>query len=76
MEMYVYAIYDRVAGQFGAPMLAQNEATAHRAFNNSVASSPFSGDIDLYHLGSFNGETGVISALEKPEFIAHFEEAK
>lgn len=73
MNYTLFAVYDRVAGAYGAPQIAINEATAIRSFKQQAKNSPFNTDLELYSLGTFNGESGLISATS-PVFLARYSE--
>lgn len=73
MNYVIYAVYDRVAGAFSAPQLAINDATAIRSFKQQAKNSPFNTDLELYSLGTFNGESGIITA-NAPSFLARYSE--
>lgn len=67
----LYSVYDKVAGIYNPPFVAENDETAIRAFNNAMTKNPFSNDMALYKLGSFNDDMdGVITAI-KPDFICN-----
>lgn len=68
----LYVIYDRVAEQYAEPKTFINEGCAVRWFNGVLSQSKFEpADFDLYCVGDFDSDTGVISALEKPSFVMH-----
>ena len=70
----VFCIYDRVAGVYNPPFVAENEATAKRSFDSALSKSPFANDMSLYYLGTYNDDTdGTIEAC-KPVFVCNFEE--
>lgn len=70
----LYCVYDNVAGVYNPPFVAENEASAKRAFDNAMTKNPFAKDMALYALGNFNDDTdGSISAI-KPEFVCNFAE--
>lgn len=74
MLIELYSIYDRVAGLYGQPLFAVNRQTAERQFNYTMSQAQMvAGDCDLYYLGKFDNQTGVIEVLEKPEFVCHSE---
>lgn len=69
----LYCVYDKVAGVYNAPFVAENDETAIRAFNHAMSNSPFSQDMSLYRLGVFHDDSdGSISALDKPDFICNY----
>lgn len=67
----LYAIYDKVAERYGAPTPHINEAVAIRWFKASVANNSMAEptDFELYRIGSFNFELGVLVGTPKPEFV-------
>lgn len=74
MQYSVYSIRDRVTGLYSEPFYSVNKQSALRNFNYLMSNAKMvSSDCELYSIGSFNNETGVFSALEKPEFICNFE---
>lgn len=61
--MYLYTVYDSLAGQYHYPMTLQSDALAQRAFVGSVKESPMAdhpADYTLMRIGEFDPETGVI----------------
>lgn len=72
MKLEIYSMFDRVAGQFGSPFLQNNQAEAIRKFNYVVSQSPMvAGDLDLFLIGFFDIDTGVISPCSQPQFVCH-----
>lgn len=72
MKIRLYAIFDKVAGEFGKVEMFVKDALAQRWFTtlvNSPDGLPIKGDIDLYLLGEFDTQTGEISPCEKPLFL-------
>ena len=78
MEFGIYVVYDRVAGSYGEPFVAQKEALAVRRFQYTMANAPMvKDDCELYAIGLYDTELGVIKAYEKPVFVSRtIEEAK
>lgn len=72
MKRSIYAIHDALNG-FGSPFVDTNDATAKRNFsfavnnNNDMSFSP--SDYDLYKVGEFDHETGVLIPLSTPLLI-------
>ena len=59
--MYLYCIFDKVLGEYAAPVMASNDKVAKRWFNNAVSKSDYdAADFQLYKVGSFNVKTGGI----------------
>lgn len=74
--MNIYAVKDTKAGLFNAPFFQTNNVTALRTFalevnradpNNVLYNNPE--DFELYCLGEFDNETGVIKPESKPNII-------
>lgn len=71
-----FVIYDRVAGVYAEPFLANNVAAAQRKFNSFLSGAPMvADDCELYHIGDFDNITGVMTGFEKPVFICKYERA-
>lgn len=69
MLLFLYCIYDRVAGTYGDLFMAQKPELAVRKFRYVLQNSPMvAADCDLFEVGSFDTETGVITSLP-PKFI-------
>lgn len=71
----VYSIRDNKTA-FMQPMLDINDKAAIRNFKLAVANSPtgasmavYPEDFDLYRIGTFDNETGVVSPTTVPELI-------
>lgn len=58
--MELYSIKDTVVGTFGAPCACPNVDVAKRMVGYSYANQPFYRDCQLYHVGFFNEDTGII----------------
>lgn len=70
MNYQMYVIYDRVAGIHSEPFCAVNVGTAVRRFDYQMQNSQMvSSDCELYHVGTFDSEQGVINSFEKPVFV-------
>lgn len=75
MILYVYSIRDRLEG-FGRPFVCSSDAYAKRDFAAAVnadrGNSPLAfcpADYDLYRLGKFDNDSGMITMQELPEFV-------
>lgn len=67
--MKIYTIRDQVAQFFIAPYLAQNDGVAKRMFIGSLGDSwPHRSDFQLYRVGSFDPDTGLLSP-ESPSLV-------
>lgn len=78
MKKIYYAVYDRKAEMYAPPFLEVKDGTAIRAIQDAIASKdhPFAkhpADFSLHQLGTFDDETGVITANEKPVKLQEIE---
>lgn len=64
----LYAIKDTVTGEYGNPMPFLNEASAKRYFINNVCdeNKKIAGDLQLFYLGSYDTELGVVNINSIP----------
>lgn len=66
----VYSIFDRVAGTYSEPFLALKKELAIRKFRYLLQNSPMvASDCDLYLIGTFDSDSGLIVPVEKPVFL-------
>lgn len=71
--MKLYCIFDRVVGEYGEPFVSPKEALAVRRFNYVMQNAPMvSQDCQLYCLGEYNTESGVIVPNDRPLFVCNF----
>lgn len=78
MKYIIYAIFDRVAGLFGEPFYTVSDELAIRRFNYLMGSSPMvASDCDLFRVGSYDSESGLIAPVDsessKPVFVCRYE---
>ena len=67
---YLFCIFDRVSGLYGAPLVAVSQPVIIRQFDYLVSTRPVDGgDLELYSIGTFDPETGVVEAFPKPVFV-------
>lgn len=75
--MFLYSIYDRVAGQYSCPLMMDNDNIAKRQFPLICENEPrfkmFPEDLELYKVGAFDGNSGIITPCERPEFLCKYE---
>lgn len=65
--MRMYSIKDKIAKQFGPPVLARNDEVATRQFVNLVVENKISStDYALYFLADFNDEEGTLDQSKGP----------
>lgn len=67
----MYAVYDKAAKLFFTPTIDVNDETAMRGFEqmltvNNSAMQFRPDDYDLYQVGTFDPETGYVSAMVPP----------
>lgn len=70
----VFAIRDSKAEVFKTPFFQKSHGEAERTFQELVKDenslvSKYPEDFDLYHIGEYNDQTGVIDALETPNHM-------
>lgn len=59
----LFAIFDRVAGDFGPPFMAKNNGIAWRSYRQYLKDSPNTEDFQLYRLGSYEQSSGLITGI-------------
>lgn len=72
--MRIYSLLDRKLKEYGSLVLGNNDEAVKRAIkdgipgsNNVIAAHPE--DFDLYYLGDFDMESGLISACKVPILV-------
>lgn len=74
MNLILYAILDKVTGIYGDLFAAVNVAQAVRKFDYLMSNSPMvSKDCALYTIGSYDNSIGIVTPLEKPDFVKNYE---
>lgn len=74
MILEMFAIHDRMAGFYAPPFFMPAVGLARRAMLE-LASDPSTnigrhpGDFSLYHLGTFNDQTGVVEMNQSATFL-------
>lgn len=71
MKYILVSMYDRVAGTFAAPMAFVNRPCAQRWFRSVSKQSEYAmpTDFELYAVGEYDTNTGLIVSFDMPEFI-------
>ncbi|AXL15210.1 nonstructural protein [Microviridae sp.] len=73
MNKNLYSIYDQKTRVFDQPFLAENDATAQRMFERIQQSVPLMkehpSDFDLYYVGQFDSEDGLIKPTQTVQKI-------
>lgn len=67
--MKLYSVFDKVSKVFQFPCSVENDETAMRGFADLAGSYKYFSDLELYCVGSFNVETGVITPVEVPSLV-------
>lgn len=73
--MFIYALFDMKAGEFGQPMVSQNDGTAARVLRGLPQGSipmEHPGDFNLVCIGEMDMETGSVTPTQ-PRIIASLE---
>lgn len=58
----MYSVRDRLVG-FNAPFIMPNDEVAKRAFKQRIEKDPNAEDLELYKVGEFDDENGVITEV-------------
>lgn len=71
MRLQVFTVYDSKAEAYGQPTYAQAVGAAVRAFSSAANQEghdfqKFAGDFTLFHVGSFDQETGRFTLNDAP----------
>jgi len=66
MFLNLYSIYDTVAEIFNKPFSDVNDASAIRAFSQSLEENKNKNDYVLYHIGGFDDNSGSITCDKAP----------
>ena len=67
MKYNLYAVRDRLVG-FNAPFIMPNEEVAKRAFKQRIEKDPNAEDLELYRVGNYDDDTGIIVS-EQPVMV-------
>lgn len=67
--MKLYSVFDKVSKVFQFPCAVENDESAIRGFVGLADSYKFFPDLELYCVGSFNLETGVITPVDVPSLV-------
>ena len=67
--MNLYSVFDKVSKVFQFPCAVENDEAAIRGFAGLADSYRFFPDLELYCVGSFNLETGVILPSDVPSLV-------
>lgn len=67
--MNLYSVFDKVSKVFQFPCAVENDETATRGFADLAGSYKYFPDLELYRVGSFNMESGVITPADIPSLV-------
>lgn len=74
MNFIITSLYDEKTKQYMVPVVEQTEAVARRNFAYALSSNASlafaASDLRLYQIGSFDSDTGTLSAVSIPTLIA------
>lgn len=77
MEIFLYSIFDRVAGTYSEPFAALKDELAIRRFVYFMQNSPMvAQDCDLFKVAGMSMDTGLILPVSedcKPVFVYRYE---
>lgn len=65
----LYTVYDSIAESYGPLYHAKNNMVAMRNFKDLIKNCPDKSEFDLYFVGSFDDEKGLISKENSPVLI-------
>lgn len=76
MTLKVFSIFDEKAKCYGQPFFMAHNGMALRAFSDLIQDKNTTpgkhpSDFKLYCLGTFEDNSGELSSLAQPDFIAH-----
>lgn len=74
MKQQVYSIRDQKVGMFNSPFFNKTHGEAERNFTELIRDdksmpNKYPEDYTLYHLGTYDPETGLISSLPEPQML-------
>ena len=69
--MFVYCLFDRVAGVYSNIFTAVNDAVATRSFSTSMKEHPYAQDYELYRVARMDVNTGDFF-VDKRTFIVAY----
>lgn len=74
MELKVYSIRDSKGEVFNQPWFSRSHGEAERHFtlltqDEKSLLSKYPEDFDLYYLGTYNDQTGLIKSLDTPQHL-------
>lgn len=81
MNLHIYSIRDQKGEAFLTPFFQKTHGEAERSFreltkNKDSLVSKYPEDYDLYHIGKYDDQTGVIQPNDTPQHIIKAVQAK
>lgn len=81
MQLKIYTIRDQKAECFNTPFFQKSHGEAERAFTQLVNDDKsmvhqYPDDFDLYYVGTYDDNTGVIQSLDTPQHMMKAVNAK
>lgn len=73
MKFGIFTIFDRITGSYGELSLETNVESAKRHFSLLCSKNPYGLDFELYRVGDYDTDTGLIRSCSKPEFVCRYE---
>lgn len=67
--MKLYSIYDKVSQRYFMPLLAETDGSAIRENLLFATRMKPIDDIEMYQLGDFDQETGLVTSLDNPRKV-------
>jgi len=74
MQLKMYSVRDAKAEVYNAPFYKRSHGEAERDFLNAIRddknpNSKFPEDFDLFYLGEYNDQTGLVTPLNTPQHV-------
>lgn len=73
MKLSMYLVYDSVAAYFNKPVTEMNDASAIRAFDQSIYDQPHATDYHLYKVAEFDDASGGVKSIVPVRIRTGFE---
>lgn len=75
MQLKMYSVRDAKAEIYNAPFYKRSHGEAERDFKNAITddknpNAKYPEDFDLYFLGDYDDQTGLVKPLNTPQHIA------
>lgn len=75
MQLKMYSVRDAKAEVYNSPFYKRSHGEAERDFLNAIRddknpNSKFPEDFDLFYVGEYNDQTGLVTPLNTPQHVA------